>query len=343
MININPDKINRILIIKLRGIGDVVLSTIVLNNLRHHFKNAKIDYLVEKPSYPILNYIPYVNDILFLKDRTIKSTLEIIFSVRKNKYDLVLDLFSNPRSAQITFFSNTKIRCGIDRKGRRYAYNKLITFSANNIHSAEVNLEFLKSIDCPVISKNLEYVITDNEKEYAKNYFKVNNLDNNKTVAVIPAGGWQSKRCEPEVYVKILKEIYKKYNLNFLILYGPDDLQDAKSIFSNTSNFSRLAPETTVREMVALISNCKATIANDSGPMHLSAAIGIPTLGIFGPTNPFLQGPYSPKSTFVRNEELECINCNLLTCPKNHECMLALPIEYVMKKWDELFTKYVSN
>ena len=84
--------------------------------------------------------------------------------------------------------------------------------------------------------------------------------------------------------------------------------------------------------MSALINNCSLIIANDSGPMHISAALGIPTLGLFGPTDPKKHGPYSENSNYVIKSDLHCIICNKLTCPYNHECMKELPIDEVLMK-----------
>jgi ADP-heptose:LPS heptosyltransferase len=84
--------------------------------------------------------------------------------------------------------------------------------------------------------------------------------------------------------------------------------------------------------MSALINLCNLVIVNDSGPMHISAALGKLTLGIFGPTDPAAHRPYSPISDYVISEDLFCIICNKLKCPYGHECMLELPIELVLNK-----------
>ncbi len=86
-----------------------------------------------------------------------------------------------------------------------------------------------------------------------------------------------------------------------------------------------------MESLSGLIKNCDIIIANDSGPMHIAAALGVPTLGIFGPTNPKAHGPYSPNSDYVIKEDLHCIICNKLVCPYKHECMTELPVEEVLK------------
>ena len=88
--------------------------------------------------------------------------------------------------------------------------------------------------------------------------------------------------------------------------------------------------------MGGFIKNCSIVLANDSGPMHIAAALNIPTLGIFGPTNPKAHGPYSENSSYVIKEDLFCIICNLLECPYHHECMLQLPVDNVLNKIEKI-------
>ena len=122
---INPAEIKKILCIKPRGIGDIVLSTIILENLHNHFPNAKIDYLTEHfAKYSVANN-PLVNKVLTMHKA--EFAIKVAWKIRKEKYDLLIDLWSNPRSAQITFFSGVKYRVGFAYRGRKYAYNILGT------------------------------------------------------------------------------------------------------------------------------------------------------------------------------------------------------------------------
>ena len=118
----DKSKIKNILIIKLRGIGDVVLSTIVIDNLKTDFPDAKIDYLVESPSAPGLSGIKQINRVLIFERLNFFSKVSLAKSIRKNHYDLVLDFFSNPSTAIITYFSGAKHRmgfhCGLSTIGR---------------------------------------------------------------------------------------------------------------------------------------------------------------------------------------------------------------------------------
>jgi len=146
-------EIMKILCIKPRGIGDVILSTIVLENLKNHFKDAKIDYLTEDFVKPSIDGIPLINKVHTMKKSEL--SLKVAYRLRKEKYDLIFDFWSNPRSAQITLLTFAKYRIGFNYRGRSYAYNIKVDAGRGNHHSAEHNLELLKKIGIEILSKNI--------------------------------------------------------------------------------------------------------------------------------------------------------------------------------------------
>jgi lipopolysaccharide heptosyltransferase II len=327
---IDKSKIKKILCIKPRGIGDIVLSTIIIDNLISYFSGVKIDYLTENFAKPCLEDNPSINKIMTMGKK--EFPLWVALRIRKEKYDLLLDLWSNPRTAQITFLSGVKYRVGFAYGGRKYAYNIRATSERGAYHSAEHNLELIKAIDVPIISKKVQYFLVKSDKEFAKSIFQSYFSDNDFVTGIIPSGGWESKRCDASKWVEICNGLREKYNTKILILWGPEDKEDAEHIIKNLGDNAKLAPATNIKQMSALINLCNLVIANDSGPMHISAALGKPTLGIFGPTDPAAHGPYSPASGYVINKDLFCIICNKLTCPYGHECMLELPVDIVLNK-----------
>jgi lipopolysaccharide heptosyltransferase II len=331
---VDKSKIKKILCIKPRGIGDIVLSTIIIDNLISYFPGVKIDYLTEDFAKPCLEDNPNINKILTMGKN--EFPLWVALRIRKEKYDLLLDLWSNPRTAQITFLSGVKYRIGYSYRGRRYAYSILATSERGAYHSAEHNLELIKAINVPIISKKVQYYIAQSDKEFAKSIFQNYFSNNDFITGIIPSGGWESKRCDASKWVEICNGLREKYNCKFLILWGPEDKHDAEYIIKNLGENAKLAPETNIKRMSALINLCNLVIANDSGPMHISAALGKPTLGIFGPTDPAAHRPYSSISDYVIKEELFCIICNKLKCPYGHECMLDLPVDKVLSKVSNL-------
>jgi len=339
MTKLNKEKIKKILIIKLRGIGDVVLSTIVIDNLRKDFPNAQIDYLVEVPSQPGLLGLKEINHVLVFERDDFWKKVQLISKIRKIRYDLVLDFFTNPSTALVTFFSGAKYRVGFPYRGRMYAYNMFGPKERGKYHSAQLHLETLKLIGLNHSYKQLYYHISPSALHVAEKYLRDSFIENNFVVGICPTGGWASKKCDPIKFVEIANVLVNKFNAKIFILWGKSDEADALKIHSLLGDKSIIAPETTIQELAAMIARCKILIANDSGPMHIATSVGTPVLGLFGPTNPHMQGPFGEKNEWVRLDELECIECNLLVCPRKHECFRDLPVEKILGKVESLLVK----
>ncbi|MBA4251720.1 MAG: hypothetical protein C0425_10465 [Chlorobiaceae bacterium] len=336
---IDKKEIKKILIIKLKGIGDVVLSTIVLENIKSNFPNAQIDFLTEKPSKDFLSLIPLINNVITQAKKSFIDDVKLIAQIRSSNYDLVLDFYSNPRTAIITFLSGAKYRAGFPFRFRKFAYNLLSQANPPIMHAAKLHLEFLKNIGLKIETQNLHFGISEKDHSFAKDFFIKNFDEKDFVIGVIPGGGWQSKRCDPIKFAEIISTIDKTYKAKFFLLWGPSDRIEAEEILKLINNKVLLSPPTNIQQMAALISNCKMIISNDSGPMHISTAVGTPVLSLHGPTSPIQQGPFGEKHEYIRLDELDCIECNLLDCPRKHECFLDLPVENVMKKIASLINK----
>ena len=326
---LQTEEIKKILCIKPRGIGDIILSTIVLENIKTALPNTEIHYLTEDFARRTVENNPYVDKVLTFNKNDF--VLKVIKKVRLEKYDLIIDFWSNPKTAQITFFSFAKYRVGYKKRGRKYAYNIISDSGDSHTHAADTHLLLLNEIQIPIVSRKIHFYLKDNETEFARNFIK-GYFYGDLILGIIPAGGWRSKRCEPEKWIELCNAIQKKINTRFLILWGPGDEHDAHEIKNNLNENAVLIPDTDVGKLAALINECNLVLANDSGPMHIAAALGVPVIGIFGPTNPVNHKPYSEKSDYIMKEDLHCIKCNLLDCPFNHECMKELnPDNFISK------------
>ncbi len=331
--------IRKILIIKPRGIGDVVLSTIVLDNLKNEFNTAAIDYLTEKPSNLFLELLPQINNVIVLKKSTLIDKLKTVLAIRKNKYDLVFDFYSNPFTAQLTMLSGAKYRAGFPYRGRKYAYNLYGEEDRAKYHSAILHLKFLERLGIKSDLKNIYFGIDNTAREKADFFFFNNFSTSEKVVAVSPSGGWDSKKAPPEKFAEFADAIAEKLKAKILILWGPEDKREAELISTKMKTKGILAPPTSIIEMAAFLEKADAVLANDSGPMHIAAAVGTPTLGLFGPTAPEFQGPFGEKNDYIILNKLECIKCNLLSCPKNKECFRNIETKTVVEK----ISRMISN
>lgn len=330
--------VQSVLLIKPRAIGDVLLSTPVVSNLKVHNSGIKIDFLCEGFAADVVRGNANVREVITF-DKKKDSTASIISSVRKRKYDVVVDLFCNPRTALITYFSGAKYRIGFPFRGRAYAYNIPVTPRSGEVHNVDFNLDVLRLFDIPVSDPNPVFPLDEHSLQFAGHWFHSQGLKNKTTVAVNPGGGWYTKKWRNEAYSKLADRIAGSKGWNIVFLWGPGELEDVKDIQSKMQYPSSLIPKTSLKEMGALLQQCHYLVSNDSGPMHIAASLGVPTLGIFGPTNPFLQGPYGTKHLWVRHEELDCLACNLTDCPIGNICMTDLAVDTVYNS----FLKLANN
>ncbi|CUS90477.1 glycosyltransferase family 9 protein [Candidatus Kryptobacter tengchongensis] len=338
MPQISKEKINKILVIKLRAIGDVLLSTAVLKNLRYNFPNAKIDFLTEPPAKEIVDGNPFIDELIIFERE--KNNLIKFWELRKRKYDLVIDLFCNPRSALLTFITGAKYRVGYAFRGRSYAYNVKLKPRKEVHHNVEFNLDALRAIGLEIIDKEIYIQLNEEAEKFAEKFWKENNLNGKLVIALNPSGTWETKRWGIEKFAKLGDIIAKNFNAKILILWGNQkELEDAQKIFSIMEEKPLIPPKTNLKQLASILKRCSFTISNDSGPMHISTAVGTPTLGIYGPTNPYAQGPYGEKHLWVRKEDLECIACNLTKCPIGNICMKDLTVETVFEAFLKLVEK----
>lgn len=327
-----------ILIIKPRAIGDVLLATPVIENIKSQFPHIEIDFLCENFAADVVRGNPFLRDVLTF-DKKRSYTLAIINQIRRKKYDIVIDLFGNPRTALLTRWSGAQTRIGFPFRGRAYAYTDCVTPRGGEVHNVEFNLDVLKHFNVPIISKNPLFSISNDDQIVAERFFSDNNLSGKKIIGINASGGWYTKKWNLNSFSRLIEKILSNGNYEFVLFWGPGELEDAETIQKNVKTRTYCIPKTTLKEMGALLQRCSYVISNDSGPMHIAASLNVPTLGIFGPTNPHLQGPYGEHHLWVRNEQLDCLECNLTKCPIGNICMSDLSVEVVYDAFQKLIMK----
>jgi ADP-heptose:LPS heptosyltransferase len=320
--------IRSILVIKPRAIGDVLLSTVVLPNLRAAFPDAEISFLTEKASADIVLENPFINrPIIF--DPSRDSYIGLLWRLRRAGFDLVFDLFCNPRSAQMAFATGAPVRVGYPFRGRAWAYTVHVETRADRIHNTEFNLDALACLDIPVTERRLCFPLPERRLRRLGVILQSFRHRGGPLVALNSSGTWESKRWGLDHFARLGDMLIERLDADVILLWGPGEEADVENIVRMMTQRAFPAPPTRIGELGALLSHCDYTISNDSGPMHVSAAVGTPTLGIFGPTNPHLQGPFHHDSAWVRLEGLDCLACNLTQCEIGNICMRDLPVETV--------------
>lgn len=333
--NHSPQKI---LVMRLRGIGDVILSTPVLDNLHRAFPEAEIDYLTEPPSAPLLQNHPFIKRVHVLAHRTwqklpwreqLRANWNFIRELRAQKYDMVIDLFGNPRTALLTILTRAPLRVGFRFRVRRFAYNRVVIPRGDQLHAVEFNLDILRALHVPIATTQLNVAVAPSE--IVDTFWQEHKLESHAPVIAFNAfGGWYTKRWPLASFAKLGDRLQHEFNAKVILLWGPGEWEEVNQMAGMMQTPPLLAPQTDLPDLAALLARVNLLVANDSGPMHLAAALQTPVVAIFGPTRPALQGPWGEGHAVVIKEGLPCLGCNGLTCKiVTHDCMQQLAVESV--------------
>lgn len=322
------NSISTVLLIKLRAIGDVLLATPVIENLKRQFPHLTIDFLCEQFAADVVRGNPYLNSILTFNKKS-DSGMSLIHKVRSNRYDAVIDLFGNPRTALITALSGSPHRIGFPFRGRKYAYSFHVQPRGGEVHNVDFNLDVLRKFGIPIVAQQPLFTVDERAEEFARKWISTQNYSGKQLIGINPSGGWVSKRWPLSQFAQLVEKIGQDARHSVILFWGPGEYNDVAEIQRNSKVPVNCIPQTTLKEMGALLKQCAYLISNDSGPMHIAASLGVPTLGIYGPTDPQLQGPYGQNNGWIRREELDCLACNLTRCPIGNVCMTDLSVETV--------------
>ncbi len=333
--------IRRLLLIKLRGIGDVVLSTALIEPLRAGLPGVEIDFATSPPCDDLL--APLVDRVLVY---TAGEDAGWLRGLRRAKYDAVLDLMGNPGTALWTRLTGAPIRLGVRRPRRTYAYT---TALPPEPHLPVVEQE-ARMLDALGIARPSRIRLPDPtdaaDRAQAAEELRPARALGKPLLGVIVGGGWPAKRCPPETLAELGAAVAVSRDAVPVVLSGPDDTADAdrlevelNRLLSDGTPVVRLPP-TTLRRTVARYGALDAVLVNDSGPMHLAAMSGVPLVGLFGPTRPESHAPVSPVARAVQHLSPPCVPCELLRCPwpeaptdgsiRHQACFRDLPLADVL-------------
>jgi heptosyltransferase III len=301
----------KILVIQLRRIGDVLLTTPVMRALRRKFTEAQIDFLVEKPGAEILAGNPYINNLL-LYDK--KDQLQWIRLVRAAKYDLILDYLGNPRTAWIVGLSGAKYRLGFKRPGRDFVYSVKIKPDPVPKYVPVHKLDLLKPLGLETNNVNLDLPVSAPAKERIQNFLlKEKIAGTDMLVGISPTSRRPARRWLKQGFAEIADCLMQRYNAKVIFLWGPGEETYIDDIISLMKKRPLKSPALTILESIALTSALKLFIGNDNGPMHIAQGLKVPSVVIFGPTQSANWNEPGPNNIAVK-ADVPCLECNKQEC-----------------------------
>ena len=332
----------RILLTRLKYIGDIVLTTPLIHTLRDRFPDAYIAYLGDKNGVSLLEQNPYLDEIFSIdfSRNTILQQLGLFYQLNRKHFDLVIDLFCNPRSALLSFATQAPVRVGGNLPGRGKLYTIRIKDDGIPKSAVEFHYQSLKAAGIEPKYFAPEIFLTEDEKKESRRYLEWQGIDFSKPiVALHPGGTWPAKLWPAERFADLADLLVAKMHAQIILTKGPRDGEAAGKVESAIVGGVLSLPVLPLRQLAAILSLCAACVANDSGPMHIAAAVGTPTIGLFGPGEENIWFPYtpafpggSPKHIALR-KDVPCHPCHLNVCNRTGneymECMKLLSVNEV--------------
>ncbi|MCK5572607.1 MAG: glycosyltransferase family 9 protein, partial [Bacteroidetes bacterium] len=243
------------------------------------------------------------------------------------------------RSALVTRLSGARYRVGYRFRGRSYAYNIRVTPRGDVVHNTQFNLDALEAVGLPIVDREVPFFCPLEDEQIVAEFLSGGVAPGRLLVGMNIGAGHYVRRWGLDRFAHLADRLIERYGAEVVLPWGPGERDDVQSVQSMMKHRAFIPPPATLLQLGALLKRCTFVVSNDTGPMHIAAAVGTPVLGIHGPTNPVLQGAYGSQHMVVQKEGLECLGCNLTKCPIGHPCMLELTVDTVLKHVDSLLKK----
>lgn len=332
----------KILIVKMSSLGDVIHSLPVLKVLRDKWPEAHISWVVNSIYSRILSGHPLLDQVIEFERgkwadvRRLIGTMGEMFRFRsllkKGEFDLVLDLQGLLKSGLITYLSNAPYRIGFAnaREGSSFFYNQKVKLPGKKMHAVDRYLYLTgRVVGLDKLKPEFQLPGFSEKGEFVKKFLTSHKIDKSEAlVAVCPSARWQSKQWFPESLEKLIVRLITD-KCRVVLVGGKEDKAMADRLASNlpSDRVISLAGQTDLLQLGIILETAKVLVTNDTGPMHLAAAIGTPVVAIFGPTDPELTGPYGEGHT-VLTSSMACSPCFKKDC-RSRECLSRISVDEV--------------
>lgn len=319
----------RILIIQLRRIGDVIVTTPVIDVLRRQFPDARIEFLVEPAAAPVLDHSPGLDErLVFEKSKFWFWARDL----RRRRYDWVLDFMNNPRTAQLTWATGAPVRVGFVVPFWSVVYTHRVPRPTGDVYAVQNKFALLRRLGVPTPVKSLpRLAVVTSEFDTLRTWWSETGLDKaDQRIAVMPKHRHEIRQWPAAKFKGAIRRLLTKPGRRVILVGGADEQFYLQEVASEFAERVSLLPAGSLHRAAAVLSRCHVAVTNDSGLMHLAVAVGTPTVTVYGPTSPGSWNPQQPPHRFVQAEGLACLVCNRDRCPYGHECMEWVSVERVV-------------
>jgi heptosyltransferase-1 len=333
----------RILIIKLGSIGDVVHTLPALADLKRSFPEAEIDWLVESKARVILNGNPWLNEAVEIDTHkwrrswslaTLAEMRRIAGKLRRRRYEVAFDFQGLWKSAVCGKVSGAQKLIGFDKTALkepacRMFYDEQIKPAPAAHHVIDINKELLRSLGVTPGPHHFHLSVPSEDEQYIAHQLSSRRMDD--FVVLNPGGGWDTKNWAPENYALLHDKLRQETGLPSVLTWGPGEEPLVDRVLRACTGTPPVTFPTSLPQLIALLKWARLFVGGDTGPLHLAAACGTPIVGVYGPTDPLRNGPFSPQDIVV-SHQVPCGPCYKRTCPiYNKECLRLVQVEEVLQ------------
>jgi len=344
--------VRKILIIQLGDIGDVVWAIPAFWAVKNAFPQAEVSVLTRRPNGDLLLDDSHIGNVFQVDRRSVFKGLQLVKSIRREKFDLLFDLRADDRGAYISLLSGAKMRAALYYRGIDWR-NRMFTHLANPpqteervLGAAEQSLKILRSFGIQETTSTPQLSISTATRNKAIELLASEKIVSEKGfVTVNPFSHWSYKEWGIDKWRQIISFVWQEYKMPVLILGSEEERKRADElIFADSSSAYNLAGKTTLREMAGVLQRSRLHIGVDSAAPHIAAAVGTPTLTIYGPSDWRDWAPPGEKNQVVL-PEMDCSPCRKKGCDGSGQskCLDNLTVAKVQDAMEKMFNKFVFD
>lgn len=300
------------LVIRLSSLGDIVHALPAVSALAQ-MPSAAVDWLIETRYRVLLNGNPYLRNVIEIDTLgtggkrwsldSLKSMLNSVSVLRRQRYDAVVDLQSLLKTAVLARCARAHERVGFEGDWAREPmagvfYTQRLRVP-RQVHVIQANISLVESLGAQ--TDRWEFPLPNGRETREGIENKLRELGIREYMIVNPGGGWAAKRWSPEKYGELVRRLGEDSSLPIILSHGPGEEQLVHDVLERAGTSNAVTFPTDILQFIALARRAKLFVGTDTGPLHLSTALGTPVVGIYGPTDPATHGPFSPADIVLRN------------------------------------------
>lgn len=323
----------RLLLIKLRYIGDVVLSTPLLPILHKRFPNASLTFLVNPGTESVLFGNPYLENIMVLPREGWGQQFKCYQSLRQARFDGVVDLTDGDRSAFLTYWTGAGVRLGFNRENRWRGklYTHVLPSAYGSMHMVDYHAQALPALGISDPVGNPEWYLQPEDRVQGDHLMASLQIGQAPLVLLHPPARYANKAWPLERFAALADWLADHGAVVALIGHQSEMLIGHQIVNLTKSKPRNVMGQTGLRQLAAVMKRSALFIGNDGGPMHMAAAVGCPVLGLFGPSDPYVWGPRGEKVSVIY-KGLDCEKSCHDGCSRGEEgCMRQISVEEVCR------------